>query len=223
MPRILVAQPVGQGTAPAPQVVSQAAGPGDLFSFGHSTEVPPEDTASSELDPDLPAPQEAVTFRGLPKGPGKLRLYGVIAGAVVTMVLLVYLGKWMLQDSGKKVAYPGGSLRVMPLNPIQMKEGERKTVIVRVNRQGFQGPVKVEVKNPPDGVTVVPVTIPSDRDKGELYITASFTIGAMKVDLKVLARAQELEATEELPLTVVSLKSQAPFSREPLASAGAAP
>jgi hypothetical protein len=88
--------------------------------------------------------------------------------------------------------------------PLEIKEGEWRIVIVKIERKGFKGPVKISVKNVPEGVHATSATIAEDRVRGEITITARYTSGARTATLTVVARAEELVAEAPLELTVSS-------------------
>lgn len=54
------------------------------------------------------------------------------------------------------------------------------------------------------------ITLSDNQDIGQFRLTVSFTTPAMKTDLRVVARAENLYAETLLPLTVVTDRNEAP-------------
>lgn len=218
--KAVVAQPVfAQPVAAKPVQSAPAAAEPDPFAFQEQPAGSVEALAFSststnaasvsEVDVELtpsprPARAPAPPSRKLPL----LLLGGVAATALVLMLVLVALiGTWLFRPSGKKLAYPGGELRLIPPQALKVKEGDRKFLIVKVQRKNFNGPVKVQFKDLPDGLNSEIVTIGETKDTASIRLTISYNIGTLQTNLKLVASAEELEAEETVPISVAMVKS----------------
>ena len=69
--------------------------------------------------------------------------------------------------------------------------GSRTAWYVQVTRtNGFAGPVKVEVKGLPEGVTVNPLTIPANMTQGLLVVSAAADATIDAAVVKVVGTAE---------------------------------
>ena len=83
---------------------------------------------------------------------------------------------------------------MVPPLTISLRSGEEKPVVVRVDRKGFTGPVKIELKNLPSGVEMLgKATVSAERDKVGIRLRAAYTVNSARTPgVKVIATAEEL-------------------------------
>lgn len=143
---------------------------------------------------------------------GRLFLFGGGAIAILALagVVIAMMVRGSRPPATPKSGYgPGAALTILPLEPVTFKEGNSKFVIVRIQRKDFIGPVELTVKDPPTGISAQPITFSDKQDINQFRLTVSFGIGAMKTDLRVVAKAENLQAETLLPLTVVTNRNEA--------------
>lgn len=143
---------------------------------------------------------------------GRLFLFG--GGAIVLLALAGVLFAMFSRDSRppappKSGHGPGAALTIQPLEPLICKEGDRKFVIVTIQRKDFTGPVELTVKDSPEGINAESITFLDNQDTNQFRLTVSFNIGAMKTDLRVVATAGNLQAETLLPVTVATNRNEA--------------
>jgi serine/threonine protein kinase len=129
---------------------------------------------------------------------------GGVLGLLVIVVLFLAIGSWLGGGSGNQGAHGGGSLRLLPVSPIILKPGGHKFIIVRVERQGFEGPVKIQLQNLPEGVQAPTATVPAGKDRIDVRVGASFAIAEAKSEAQIVAVAGDLQAEQSFSVTVMS-------------------
>jgi hypothetical protein len=110
-------------------------------------------------------------------------------------------------------ANPDYKLAVSPENP-NIPQGGSIPVTVSADRlQGYKGPIEIEVKGLPKGVTAGPCAIPSGQDSTVIILSAAQTapVESHATAIKVIGRAQvnghtvEREANQGAPLQLASV------------------
>jgi hypothetical protein len=110
-------------------------------------------------------------------------------------------------------AIPDFQLRASPENP-NIPKGGASPVTISANRlQGYEGPIDVDVKGLPHGVTASPATIPSGQDSTVVILTAATDapVESRPASFKVVGHAQvnghqfEREANKGAPLQLASV------------------
>ncbi len=76
---------------------------------------------------------------------------------------------------------------VLPLASVSLQPGEQGTVEVRVERNGHEGPLQIQVEGLPDKVTASPLSIPADQSSGQLELLAAADAAEAKASPRVLA------------------------------------
>ncbi len=76
-----------------------------------------------------------------------------------------------------------GVLRIYP--------GDTNRLLARVGRDGFEGPVTLEAINPPLGVEIGPVTVPSDEDEAAIEVTVAKDVSPGKHTVRVRGSGPE--------------------------------
>ncbi|MCS7046462.1 MAG: protein kinase, partial [Gemmataceae bacterium] len=105
-----------------------------------------------------------------------------IAGCGFGLLLLAAVVTFVVQLSGGSGASghrgstypPGAELRLKPLKPIVLNQGDRKGIIVGVQRKDFTGPVRVYFEKLPDGFGADEIKLSDTATEGQFYLTVSF-------------------------------------------------
>ena len=81
------------------------------------------------------------------------------------------------------------SLRVQPAR-VELGEGDRAVLTVSAERRNYAGPITVEVRNLPEGVTASKAEIARDEQNAEVRLTATSRAAAgEKADVQVVGRS----------------------------------
>lgn len=101
------------------------------------------------------------------------------------------------------------------LNPVTLDPGGRATLDLALERNGNAGPVKIELADAPDGISITPLEIAADQSAGKLEVLAAEKLGdaELKAKMRVLAKAGEQQA--EQPLEVLVKKISLPAFKSP--------
>jgi hypothetical protein len=84
------------------------------------------------------------------------------------------------------------------------KGGEKKRVNVYIERVNFKGPVKVSLKNLPDGISSSPITIPPNKDTDPVFFIVDPHLDApISAPITVVAEANGLTAETTLELKAI--------------------
>jgi tRNA A-37 threonylcarbamoyl transferase component Bud32 len=196
------ASPAATFEAPAALTTIDEPAP---FHFG-AEPVPAPPVPDDEVAPAADTPRTAFAP---PARPAKSRQMLWIIGAATLVlggILAAVLVKGLSGPGTTKRGYhsSGAALKVLPLDAVEFKDGGRKSIIVRIERKEFRGPVKVRFESLPDGLSASEVTVADNKDIAEIPLTVSYGVGAMKRDLKLIATAENLRGQALLPLTVVA-------------------
>jgi hypothetical protein len=120
-------------------------------------------------------------------------------------MLLVGCNKTTSEAPATNPAKPGETRRLAVTSPGEqdVTRNETETITVRVDRDNFAGPLSVEFRNLPKGVSVVTpdMTIPAGRDSLEVAVKAdkdAAVVDDHKVQIAVKAKDQK-----DLPEAVV--------------------
>lgn len=206
-PNVGAAIPVATPVA-APLAVHSGAEP--EVRPGGATPVFTDSTSGSGAMPALPVAAVipgSANQQGASAGLDK-RLFLYIAGVigavtVVGVIILLVVGNRRPPAPPKRgYFHPGAGLNLLPLDPIVVKEGARKPIIVKIQRKEFYGPVIVRFEDLPDGLSSKEITLTDKQDTSQLYLTISFTTPAMKRDLRLVAIAENLQDSTILSVTV---------------------
>src|SRR5207253_1170201 len=105
---------------------------------------------------------------------------------------------------------PTVQLAVSPA--VTVYPGDKNRVGVKIARQRFAGPVRVEVKDPPNDVTIASVVIPEGAAEAELEIAAApdALAGAPKRRRQVQVQAQALESPTPPALATLQVNLEPP-------------
>jgi tRNA A-37 threonylcarbamoyl transferase component Bud32 len=189
---------------PGPGAHDEAAFQPESFSFQAARTAVLDDPAAV---PELPAKTPAAANKT-----GGVAVWIVAIGALMAVAAFVALRGPLIGpgDPNKRGHFsPGAALRVFQPDPVEFKDGGRKHIIVRIERQEFRGPVRIRFEGLPDGITAEEKIIADGKDIVEIPLVVSYGGGALKRELRIVASAENLQATTTLPVTVkVSGKSQ---------------
>jgi hypothetical protein len=119
---------------------------------------------------------------GLPK-PLLFGLCGGIGGLLGALLLGELL--WLLLSPSGLAAPP---LQIAVPPAVRVYAGGRNRFLIKVERTGFKGPVKVEVA-PIEHVNVPPIEIPADKKEGEVEVQASDRSPLWQSKLEIKATA----------------------------------
>jgi uncharacterized delta-60 repeat protein len=119
------------------------------------------------------------------------------------LLCLVACGK--VSDSSPDAGDDPSKSLVVSIDPAPhyVRTGGRQTIAVALTRENVTGPVTVEVANPPDGVTIEPITI--DGDAGELVVDAAADSPFARNNFEVIASAGGETAMAPLAIEVIGL------------------
>jgi serine/threonine-protein kinase len=81
--------------------------------------------------------------------------------------------------------------------------GNRHHVLVWIERVHCKGPVKITLKDLPDGVTSTTSTIQPGGDSGQVGFVVSFDTDPLTKEVKVVAECEADGATAEIPMTLI--------------------
>jgi tetratricopeptide (TPR) repeat protein/serine/threonine protein kinase len=98
---------------------------------------------------------------------------------------------------------PSPRLQITLPDTLPLEAGRRATVLVQLERDGFEGPVKLQFEGLLKGIRPVQEpTIPADADKYRLSFAAAFSMDEMQQPIKLIAHAGRLRAEAKLQLQV---------------------
>lgn len=167
-----------------------------------STPSPQQTAAPAEVPKPAPAaagPRRSAAFfsilHGLLPKPILFGLYGAV-GALLGLLLLGELLYFLLRPPELK---PEVKLNVP--SELTVYPGSKNKLAVKIGRNGFKGPVRLSVENPPKGVQIEELTLPDDVTEVELEVSAGSTAEerSSQVQLKAGARgAAEMTALFQL-------------------------
>lgn len=142
--------------------------------YSDSREGDPPSTSGSFSDSYEYAPPEAEAR--------KMRRSGIVAAGIVVMVTAAIV-MWAFIVPEPKVT--------VSAEPSQFHifRGETKKLTIRVQRQRYDGPIRVTLTGLPDGVTAPEVTLAKGKDEVEMELTAAPTGNAEHREVDVTALA----------------------------------
>lgn len=99
---------------------------------------------------------------------------------------------------------PAAKAKLAELKPVALDPAGSATVDISVERNGKNGPIKVQVSGAPEGVAIEPVEIAEGKSAGQLKITASEKLGdsELKATVRVAIKVADSEAEQPLAVTV---------------------
>jgi serine/threonine protein kinase len=163
-------------------------------------EVPPSPLTLTAGEPAAPL------VRTKPFARGKMGIVlAWLVGALVPLAIFAVFYFWRgsgNSNSKKLSAGSAGEVRILPLEDVVLQEGRNKFVIVRIERKGFRGPVKLRVEDLPESVFSPGATIPAGHDAAELKLTASFGAGDIQQRIRVLAIGENVRDEQSFQITV---------------------
>lgn len=87
-------------------------------------------------------------------------------------------------------------VRVEP-RQVKLAQGGKVRVRVEVTRKGYEGPIAVELRDLPAGVTATKTVIPAGRDQGEIELTAGPKAPLRKDDARAFAAAMAAPGVQD--------------------------
>jgi serine/threonine protein kinase len=94
------------------------------------------------------------------------------------------------------------SLTIDPLEDVTLKAGETQNLLVKIERQGFTGPVLVVVNGLPVDIGTLPITIEPNATVGAIRLQAMPGAGDLKKNIEIVASSGKLVAKGSVQLTV---------------------
>lgn len=85
---------------------------------------------------------------------------------------------------------PDFALLVVPSSIALSSKGANNITVQAVRKDGFAGPITVSLKDPPDGFSMAPVTIPKDKTSTRVTLKTSLTATTQPVNLTLEGRAK---------------------------------
>jgi hypothetical protein len=135
-------------------------------------------SVSAKLE-DLPSGQSKASVElqaapNAPDGQHTLRLIGRVLGRNIEQQINVRVDRTPVRLN---------SFRVVTLRP-----GDSQLVRIPVERRGYEGAIRVEVENPPEGVSIAPVDVPAGGKEAALQIEAQPSTKEQVVTLRIASR-----------------------------------
>jgi hypothetical protein len=100
------------------------------------------------------------------------------------------------------------TFRLKPMFGLTLTPGERKTVLVRLERRGFKGPIDVSVAGPLNGVRARAVRVPPGQNSALLEFTVPAEAGELKQKVQLTAESGSWK--DQTAMTVTVLVPKAP-------------
>jgi formylglycine-generating enzyme required for sulfatase activity len=97
---------------------------------------------------------------------------------------------------------PRPALRLPAIPAVALEAGESKTITVRVERENFAGPVRLEVGGLPDGVSARPAVVPDGKDSADVVLSAADSAAVGDGRGTLTARAGDVRADGPIDVTV---------------------
>src|SRR5262245_60065745 len=135
----------------------------------------------------------------------------VAAFLLLATVVILVVQRYAPPGRGQRGYAKGAAVQfkeVQPM-PIMLYDGRKTPVIVTIQRKDSSGPVTVGFDKLPNGLQSEQITIKDSQDTDQLYLMASFNSGIRKVEIRLLAVAENLRDVIVVPVTVVTKKSAA--------------
>ena len=211
-PPVAMAVPVAPSAIAADVPLAQAVGPEP------GEQGPAEDseflgmTATGRDVSTGAAAATAVTPRGKVGFP--VRLIVILASAAAGLALLACLGCIVSSYfKGNDKKNQAGSIVITDAyysNPNKVSKPGTNRILVFIKRVDFNAPIKVTLKNLPDGVMADPVIVAPNRDKFELPFTVSIGTPAQtrKIRLHLECESLGIQAEQEMQLTIIDEKTK---------------
>lgn len=98
-------------------------------------------------------------------------------------------------------------IQLAELTPVTVQPGAGTTVDLKVERNGNEGAIQVQVEGMPEGISATAEEIPEDKSEGQLELAAAQTLGneELTADLSVTVKVGDLEAKQTLGLKIPKL------------------
>jgi serine/threonine protein kinase/WD40 repeat protein len=94
------------------------------------------------------------------------------------------------------------TLTVAPLEDLNLRAGESQILVVKIERQGFKGPVSLLVSGLPNEIVTQPHTIEAEATVGHLRLQAAPQTAEMNRRIEIIAAAGNLVTRADLQLNV---------------------
>jgi hypothetical protein len=96
------------------------------------------------------------------------------------------------------------TISLAALSPVSLNPGGQAKVELRVERNGKQGPIQVQLEGAPAGITVKPPVIAASESVGQLELAAAATMGKeeVKTKIQVTVKVGDAQTTQPLEVTV---------------------
>jgi serine/threonine protein kinase/WD40 repeat protein len=135
-----------------------------------------------------------------------------------TAKVVAKAGTFTLEDSVKitvmgRAASPAAataSVKLRPVGNISLLPGTSKTVEVRIERQGYDGAVHVQLDAASGSVTATPLIIPAGETTGRLELKASAEAGGAEAEATLLATTSASSVKDSQPVRIIMLKRPEP-------------
>src|SRR5439155_1760705 len=106
-------------------------------------------------------------------------------------------------DAGAPTTAAGPKpLALAALNPLKLEPGGKTTVELRVERNGNDGPIQVQVAGAPQGVTATAAEIPAGQSVGQLAVAAADSTGELTGKVDVTIKVGQAQSTQSVTVTV---------------------
>ena len=106
-----------------------------------------------------------------------------------------------------------GSPTIAPLDAVVVRRGTSATLAVVVDRHGTTGPIQLDVTSLPEGVTAVPIQIPSDGSGATISIltTDAAPLGSLTAFVRATATMSGVSVKALLTVTITSTRLDPTF------------
>jgi hypothetical protein len=120
---------------------------------------------------------------------------GAFLVLAITLTIAIILGRSLTGSKAPAKKTPvaaDASVQVMPPLPLLFELGGTKTIVVKIQRQGFSGPVRIELHDLPEYISAKAITISEGQSQGEMKLTVSYPPRSIKAELRLVAVAENL-------------------------------
>jgi serine/threonine protein kinase len=128
----------------------------------------------------------------------------ILGGCVCAFAILIWaVIDLSSNDNAPAPAGSTGSMRLTFTNGLRVQRGYRQTWQVHIARQGFAGPVQVQMEDLPATIACSPVTLPPDSVTVPLTLIAALDAQPGTYNVRIVATTGKLRLEEPAQLTVL--------------------
>lgn len=179
--------------APPPEPVS--ADPSFLGMTASGRDV---STGATAAQPATPRPAR----QGVP-----LKIFVILGASVLLMSLASCICMFSFWPGKTDPIKKSGTLRITEAKwstgDKKLIPGSHHHVLLKIQRVDFRAPVKVWLRDLPEGVESTPLTLPPSVETGQVKVTVSYGTEPMTKTVTLYAECPQFGASAEMPMTLV--------------------